>query len=216
MVAGQHPIMLSFCHGSQIHDVFTQRDVPEQEELMFIFPVMVSGRMCSYVPVLYLNSTIGTLGGLYFGLRKQYHPEMRVYTNPDDNLYKRWEILSVIDAQFHVTDPPSENNKTSNALPQFIDRVFNEQPFVTRSYFGNTRFYKAQVYPSVVSTSQEKFSWWYKDANLRDSRKTSSVYAEYWFSMSRPMDYDHYFSGSKGEDDVAKSAGADLSETLFA
>ena len=29
LVEGQHPFMLSFCHGSKIHDVFTKIDVPQ-------------------------------------------------------------------------------------------------------------------------------------------------------------------------------------------
>jgi hypothetical protein len=28
LIDGQHPFMLSFCHGSNIHDVFTKIDVP--------------------------------------------------------------------------------------------------------------------------------------------------------------------------------------------
>lgn len=38
--AGMHPFMMSFCHGSGIHDKFTKINVPSQEELMFVFPVM--------------------------------------------------------------------------------------------------------------------------------------------------------------------------------
>ena len=34
-----HPFVMSFCHGSNIHDVFTEINVPEQEEIMFVFPV---------------------------------------------------------------------------------------------------------------------------------------------------------------------------------
>jgi len=215
LIEGQHPIMLSFCHGSGIHDVFTGSNVPEQEELMFVFPVNVRGRMCSYVPVLYLNSTIGTLGGLYFGLRKQYHPEMRVSVEKDEDLWvKRWEILTVIDARFRMPNPNANNEvKKKSDLPQFIDRIFNQQPFVTRSYFGNTLFYRAQVYPlkGSVINSEEKFSWRYKGANLRDSKKTWSVHSRYWFTMSRPMDYEHYF-----DDEALEAAVTVLPDVVIA
>lgn len=77
LVDGQHPFMLSFCHGAFVHDIITHKNVPQQEELMFVFPVMYDGlHMCSYPPVLYLNSSEGVVGGLYYGLRKEYHPEM--------------------------------------------------------------------------------------------------------------------------------------------
>ncbi|MFO7735938.1 MAG: hypothetical protein R6W70_06940, partial [bacterium] len=35
-----HPFIASFCHGSDIHDILTKQSVPEQEELMFLFPVV--------------------------------------------------------------------------------------------------------------------------------------------------------------------------------
>ena len=48
---------------------------------MFVFPVMYehddSGKhLVSYIPVLYLNSTLGVIGGLTFGMRKEYKPSM--------------------------------------------------------------------------------------------------------------------------------------------
>ena len=78
LIEGQHPFMLSFCHGSNVHDIHTKIPVPEQEELMFIIPILYDNKhMCSYPPVLYLNSYLGVVGGKYYGLRKEYHPEMK-------------------------------------------------------------------------------------------------------------------------------------------
>ena len=113
LVDGKHPFMLSFCHGSKIHDVFTKIDVPQQEELMFVFPVMYdNAHLCSYVPVLYLDSALGVAGGLYYGLRKEYHPEMK-HTETDHS--KNWHIDKIISSSFVQTD------QKMNALPQFID-----------------------------------------------------------------------------------------------
>ena len=71
------PFMLSFCHGAYVHDVYTKHNVPQQEELMFVIPVLYDDKhMMSYPPVLYLNSSEGVVGGLYYGLRKEYHSEM--------------------------------------------------------------------------------------------------------------------------------------------
>ena len=82
-IEGQHPFLLSFCHGAGIHDKFTKKDVPEQEELMPVFPVIYTGpdgaeTLMSYSSVLYLNSSMGEIGGLYYGLRKEYKPFMKI------------------------------------------------------------------------------------------------------------------------------------------
>mgnify|MGYP006111798073 CR=1 FL=1 len=125
IVPGHHPFMLSFCHGSKIHDIFTKIDVPEQEELMFVFPVMYNNtNLCSYVPVLYLDSALGVMGGLYYGLRKEYHPEMKHNQTEQSKL---WHIEDIIDSAFVQT------NTTLSALPQFIDQTF-KNPFVSISY----------------------------------------------------------------------------------
>ncbi len=70
--ADTHPFMLSFSHGSDIHDAYTNMNVPEQDEIMFVFPVIYTDddgvmHMSSYVPVLYLDSFFGVLGGTYKG-----------------------------------------------------------------------------------------------------------------------------------------------------
>ena len=87
-----HPFLLSFCHGAQIHDTITKVNVPEQEELMFVFPVTYEHddgvkHLVSYIPVLYLNSTIGVIGGLTFGMRKEYKPKMTAEEFPQG---KEW------------------------------------------------------------------------------------------------------------------------------
>ena len=98
IVEGYHPFMLSFCHGAYVHDIITKKNVPQQEELMFVFPIKYDGlHMCSYPPVLYLNSSEGVAGGIYFGLRKEFHPEM--VTN-QTNTTKEWHIKNIIDGSF--------------------------------------------------------------------------------------------------------------------
>lgn len=29
LISGQHPFMLSFCHGAYVHDIYTKKDVPQ-------------------------------------------------------------------------------------------------------------------------------------------------------------------------------------------
>ena len=80
---------------------------------MFVFPIKYDGlHMCSYPPVLYLNSSEGVVGGLYFGLRKEFHPEM--VTNQTE-WKKEWHIKNIIDGSF-VRDP----NIKLNNVTQFI------------------------------------------------------------------------------------------------
>jgi len=149
VVEGQHPFMLSFCHGKNIHDVMTKIDVPQQEELMFVFPVMYNtdseSKLCSYIPVLYLDSALGVAGGLYYGLRKEYHPEMK--HNETDHS-KSWHIDKIIDSSFVQT------SDKLGALPQFIDQSF-KNPFVTISYppFPHAMFYQAKVHENSVVKS---------------------------------------------------------------
>ena len=68
---------------------------------MFVFPVIYKNgdeeNLCSYIPVLYLDSALGVAGGLYYGLRKEYHPEM---THEETSISKSWHIENIIDSSF--------------------------------------------------------------------------------------------------------------------
>ena len=70
-----------------------------------------NAHLCSYVPVLYLDSALGVAGGLYYGLRKEYHPEMK-HTETDNS--KEWDIANIINSAFVQT------NEKMASLPQFI------------------------------------------------------------------------------------------------
>lgn len=188
-----HPFMLSFCHGSNIHDVFTEINVPEQEEIMFVFPVIYTHNdgdmyLCSYVPVLYLDSFAGVVGGLFFGLRKEYHPEMK--HGEDAAMSKWWDIEDIIDASFVM-----QTGEEMSKLPSFFEQTF-ANPFVTISYplpFPTMVFYQADVYPDTIRMASETFEWNYRGTTVRDSWDTWSVYSEYYFTMSQPMKARKYF-----------------------
>jgi hypothetical protein len=65
---------------------------------MFVFPIFYDKKhMVSYPPVLYLNSSEGVAGGLYYGLRKEYHPEMKTSQTHDS---KEWHIKDIINGVF--------------------------------------------------------------------------------------------------------------------
>ena len=153
---------------------------------MFVFPIMYKNEhFSSYIPVLYLNSLVGVTGGLYYGLRKEYHPEMKVEETDDS---KSWHIKNIIDASFQ------QETKEESSLPQFITQTF-DNPFVTISYIeDNTFFYQAKVYESLVKDATGEYTWDYKDSILTNNKDTKSVYSEYSFTMSKPMDETTYFS----------------------
>jgi hypothetical protein len=193
--ANTHPFMLSFSHGSDIHDAYTNMNVPEQEEIMFVFPVIYTNdngamHLSSYVPVLYLDSFLGMIGGLYFGLRKQYHPRMKY--SGDATGGKWWSIEGIIEASFD-----SQADRDMEKLPLFYEQTFSN-PFVTVSYplpLSKMVFYQARVFPSIVRGASEVFRWNYKGETVTNSDRGSSVFAEYAFTMSHPVSSKQYFGG---------------------
>lgn len=183
-----YPILLSFCHGKNIHDVLSEINVPEQEEIMIVIPVMYNDQksdkshVCSFIPVLYLNSILGVIGGLSFGLRKQYHPSSGIggWFEVIENAagHKTFHIKDVIKASFtHNT-----LSKEIIQMPKFISTLF-EIPFVSVSYFGSHVSYNAAIHSTTIrSADVEHLSWTYK--NTVASTVTDSVYVEYNFAMS--------------------------------
>ena len=188
-----HPFMLSFCHGSGIHDVYTNMNVPEQEEIMFVFPVIYTHsdgvkHLSSYVPVLYLDSLFGMVGGLYFGLRKEYHRRMK--HAEDATGVKCWSIEGILEASFDT-----QAGQDMEKLPHFYEQIFSN-PFVTVSYpqpLPKMLFYQARVFPSIVRGASETFYWNYKGETVRNGDMSSSVFSEYSFAMSRPMNSKKFF-----------------------
>jgi len=182
-----HPFMISVCHGSKIHDVDTNIDVPEQEEIMFMFPVVTGNdnldyRLCSYVPVLYLDSFIGVVGGLSFGLRKEYHPGMK---HGKSKASRFWRLEGTFDASFEI----QHENSDLEQLPHFMEQTYLN-PFVTVSYplpFAKMVFYRARVYPRTIISSTETFRWNYKGTVVSQGDDTQSVYTDYGFTMSKLM-----------------------------
>ena len=121
-VDGHHPFMMAFCHGWGIHDKFTKLNLPEQEELYPMFPVMYTGpdgveTLMSYAPVLYLNSSIGVVGGTYYGFRKEYKPFMKVKETEKGRDFGVGKILT---ASFEK----DESEAPTNVMPKFFNKIF--------------------------------------------------------------------------------------------
>jgi hypothetical protein len=200
-----HPIMMSFCHGSEIHDVLTNQNVPEQEEIMFLFPVIYEtengdAHLCSYLPVLYLDSIVGVAGGLMYGLRKEFHPKMKNDEVSDTSGWwhidtcKWWHTEEILDASF-----VAEADQDLEELPNFFEQTL-ANPFVTLSYPTPTKrmvFYEAKVYTEKNRNAQENFYWNYKGSTVQNGLDTQSVFSKYFFTMSSPMNAGEYFQAPK-------------------
>lgn len=191
--ADSHPFVMNFCHGSNIHDIISNVVFPEQEEILPMFPVTYTHddgteHLCSYVPSLYLDSFVGVLGGLLWGLRKEYHAQMKHETTATTD---SWTIDGIIEASFE-----KHTNSEMAGFHPFIDQTYSN-PMVTISYpmpFTKMVVYDVRVYPTIVMEASETFSWNYKGATVTQSDDELTVYSEYTFSMSSPLSSKQYFN----------------------
>jgi len=204
LTADTHPFMLLFCQGTEIRDVFTNWNVPEQQELLAIFPVVYQHRgtthLVSYIPVLYLDSFLGTLGGLFYGLRKEYHPDMTYGKENNDsvgsNVVSRnrwWDLEGIVEASFDIEG----EEQSATALPQFFVQTY-DNPFVSLSYRLPTKnlvFHKWSVEAGTWRAATASYRWIYKGATVVEEETTMlAAEFEYPFKMSWPMLANTYFA----------------------
>ena len=187
-IKGMHPFLLMFSNCYDVHDVMTEIKLRPYRELMFFFPVTYTHKneqqLCTYIPVLYLDFLIGVIGGLYLGLRKEYHPKMK---DIETDTSKSFTIDGILDAHF-------EKNSTDSTreLDPFFVQTF-ENPTVTVSYFNRTFFYTTNVYPTQVRDASHTYEWHYKGAVIKSNENTFASSAEYTFTTSQAMRYNAYF-----------------------
>jgi len=187
-IEGMHPFMLMFSNCRNVHDVMTEIKLRPYRELMFFFPVTYKHkneeRLCSYVPVLYLEYLIGVIGGLYLGLRKEFHSKMQ---DIETDTSKSFVIKGILDAHFEKS--PTENLKE---LDPFFAQTFSN-PTVTASYFNQIWFYTTKAHATKVLEASAEFEWRYKGSEIKNNEETFANYAEYHFTTSQAMRYDKYF-----------------------
>jgi len=187
-VKGMHPFLLMFSNCYNVHDVMTEIKLRPYRELMFFFPVIYTHKeeqqLCSYIPVLYLDYFIGVVGGLYLGLRKQYHPKMK---DLETDTSKSFIIKDILDASFEKTSTDS-----TRELDPFFIQIF-ENPTVTVSYLNRTFFYTTKVYPAKVLDTSHVYEWHYKGSVIKSNENSFANYAEYNFTTSQAMRYKAYF-----------------------
>ncbi len=192
-VEGMHPFMLMFSNCSNVHDVMTEIELRPYRELMFFIPVTYTHKkeqqLCSYVPVLYLEYLIGVIGGLYLGLRKEFHPRME---DVETETSKSFGIKHILDASFEKAQPNGDRE-----LDPFFTQTL-ENPTVTISYLKRTRFYTTRAYPTKVLDTSPAYEWHYKGSVIKNNEHTFANYSEYRFTTSQAMRYDAYFHPTSG------------------
>jgi hypothetical protein len=190
-IEGMHPFTLMFSNCYDVHDVLSEIKLRPYRELMFFIPVTYTHgseeRLCSYVPVLYLEYLVGVIGGFYLGLRKEFHPRMK---DVETETSKTFSIKGILEASFERTSMSS-----SKELDPFFTQTF-KNPTVTVSYLNRTYFYTTTVSPTKVFDASPRFEWRYKGAVIKSNEETVTNYAEYSFTTSQAMRYDAYFHPS--------------------
>jgi hypothetical protein len=185
---GMHPFMMMFSNCNNVHDVMTEIELRSYRELFFLFPVNYTHgndeRLCSYIPVMYLDYLLGVFGGLYLGLRKQFHPKM---IDRETDTSKSFVIDGILDVSFQQT-----STKDGGELDPFFTQTF-KNPTLTVSYLNQTWFYTTRVYATKVLDTAHQFEWRYKGSVIKNNENTFACYSEYSFTTSQAMRYKTYF-----------------------
>ncbi len=134
------------------------------------------------MPVLYLNYLLGVIGGLYLGLRKQYHPGM---IDRATDTSKSVIIKNVLDVSFQQASTSS-----SRELDPFFTQTL-KNPRVTISYFNRTFFYTSKMSPKRVLDTSHTYKWNYKGAEIKSNKHTFANYSECSFTASQAMSYEN-------------------------
>jgi hypothetical protein len=198
-IEGMHPFMLQYATCYNVHDLLTGITLRPYEEIQANFPVIYTHKdgeqqLCTHVQLMYLEYLIGVIGGLYFGLRKQFRPSMKVV---ETDTAKSWVIPKILDASFQQTSTESRQE-----LDPFFEQAFIN-PAVSLSYFNRYSFYTQTVYPpKKVLDASSNYEWHYKNSSIKNSEDTFANYSEYDFSVSQVMSYERYFHS----DDSAAAA----------
>jgi len=187
-IKGMHPFLMLFSRCRNVRDTATEIELRPYLELNFFFPITYKHkgeeRLCSYLPLLYLDFLFGTIGGMILGLRKEFHANLK-YTETDTS--SSFDIENIISASFSETS--TEDIKDLD--PFFVQ--FFTKPTLTYSYFNQTDFYTTLVHPPRVRETSATCGWNYKGSVIRSDEHSFGNFCEYSFTTSRAMRYDAYF-----------------------
>ena len=160
-------------------------------EVNFFFPVTYSRngrgqeRLCSFMPLLYLDRLFHTIGGCMLGLRKEFHPKLKF---AEDDTSCSFRIPNILNASF-----PDSSMEEAEEIDPFFAQIFTK-PTLTYSYFHRTDFYTTQVFNTKkIYKASADIEWNYKGTVIKSDEHTFCNLAEYRFTCSRAMSYRRYF-----------------------
>lgn len=127
---------------------------------------------------------IERFGGLYLGLRKEFHAKMK---DVETTTSKSFVIKDILDVRFEKSQAAGDKE-----LDPFFTQTL-DTPTVTVSYINRTRFDTTNVHPTKVLDTSAVCLWSYKGSVIKSNENTSASYCEYHFTTSQAMRYDAYF-----------------------
>jgi hypothetical protein len=158
-------------------------------EINFFFPVAYTykgeERLCSFMPVLYLDRLFHTIAGCLLGLRKQFHHNL---TFTETDTFCSFNIENILRATFQDV-----SMEEVEEIDPFSAQIFTK-PTLTYSYFHRTDFYTTKVFnfKKVYKVSAD-IEWQYKGTVIKSDEYTCCNFAEYSFTTSQAMGYNKYF-----------------------
>ncbi len=186
---GMIPFLTLYSRCNNVREHLFDVTVRPYLEVNFFFPVIYTfkdeERLCSFMPLLYLDRLFHTIAGCMLGLRKEYHSNLK-FTETDTMC--SFGIKNILSASF-----PENSMEEVEELDPFFAQIF-KKPTITYSYFQRTDFYTTQVYMEnkVYKTSAD-IEWNYKGKVIKSDEHTFCNFAEYRFTCSQAMGYKKYF-----------------------
>ncbi len=189
---GMVPFLTLYSRCKNVREHAFDVSVRPYLEVNFFFPVTYryggEERLCSFMPLLYLDRLFHTLGGCMLGLRKEFHPKLR-FAETDTTCSFR--IPGILSASF-----PETAMEEAEVVDPFFEQIFTK-PTMTYSYFHRTRFYTTKVFDvKKVYKASADIEWNYKETVIKSDEYTFCNLAEYTFTCSQAMGYERYFHPS--------------------
>jgi len=186
---GMVPFLTLYSRCNNVREHIFDVTVRPYLEINFFFPVtythMGEARLCSFMPLLYLDRLFHTIGGCLLGLRKQFHPNLR-FTETDTLC--SFNIPNILSASF-----PDDSMEEAEEVDPFFAQIITK-PTLTYSYFHKTDFYTTRVFDfKKVCKASADIAWNYKGTVIKSDEYTFCNFAEYSFTVSQAMSYKKYF-----------------------
>jgi hypothetical protein len=186
---GMIPFLTLYSRCNNVREHIYNVTVRPYLEINFFFPVTYRHkrevRLCSFMPLLYLDRLFHTIGGCLLGLRKQFHPNLNFTETETSSSFR---IPNILTASF-----AEDSTEEMEEIDPFVAQIFTK-PTLTYSYFHRTDFYTTQVFNfKNVYRASADIEWNYKGNVIKSDEYTFCSLAEYRFTCSRAMSYEKYF-----------------------